>query len=308
MDTKLPNRRTAIKTGLGAIALAGCGTTRNYDSGWIDAHSHIWTNDPAELKEFPLATGRTIDDLKPTRFTADDLIILGITQGVKRHVIISHRHYHGFSNDYYTHAVAKHPGTFAVVGGLDHNQPNVKARIKVNRSLGITGYRIKPDGQGLRWLENDRMNEMWQAAGNESVAICLLIDPQYVATIAPLAKRYPHTKVVIDHCARIDMQHTDELNNLCNLAKHRNVYVKISAFYAFGAKKPPYLEQIPRITQLLDAYGPERLMWASDCPYQLDPPNFYAASISLIRDRIDVLSDGDKEHLLKKTAEKIYFT
>ena len=227
MNINITNRRDAIKASLGTLALAACGTTRSYSSGWIDAHSHIWTNDPEKLKKFPLVAGRTIDDLKPTRFTAEDLIILGITQGVKRHVIISHRHYHGFSNDYYTHAVAKHPDVFAVVGALDHNKPNIKARIKANRPLGITGYRIKPDGQGLRWLENDRMNEMWRAAGNESVAICLLIDPEYVATVAPMAKRYPHTKVIIDHCARIDNLHREELNDLCKLTKYRNIFVKI---------------------------------------------------------------------------------
>ncbi|MBO35691.1 MAG: amidohydrolase, partial [Verrucomicrobiales bacterium] len=57
----------------------------------------------------------------------------------------------------------------------------------------------------------------------------------------------------------------------------------------------------------LDAYGPSRLMWASDCPYQLTAPNTYAASISLIRDRLETLSTSDKEFLLRKTAEKVYF-
>ena len=96
MNPQTPNRRDAIQAGLGALALAGCGTTRNLASGWIDAHSHIWTNDAEDLKKFPLATGRTADDLNPARFTAENLINLGKTQGVHRHVIISHRHYHGY--------------------------------------------------------------------------------------------------------------------------------------------------------------------------------------------------------------------
>jgi hypothetical protein len=48
-------------------------------------------------------------------------------------------------------------------------------------------------------------------------------------------------------------------------------------------------------------------MWASDSPYQLDGDNTYAASIALIRDRIDFLSASDREWLLKKTAERVYF-
>jgi predicted TIM-barrel fold metal-dependent hydrolase len=60
------------------------------------------------------------------------------------------------------------------------------------------------------------------------------------------------------------------------------------------------------IRRILDAYGPERLMWASDCPYQVDSET-YDDSIALVRDRLDFLSAGDKEWLLKKTAERTYF-
>jgi predicted TIM-barrel fold metal-dependent hydrolase len=61
------------------------------------------------------------------------------------------------------------------------------------------------------------------------------------------------------------------------------------------------------IRRVLDAFGPERCMWASDAPYQIEPPNSYAASIELIRDRLDGVSAGDKEWLLRKTAEKVFF-
>ena len=48
-------------------------------------------------------------------------------------------------------------------------------------------------------------------------------------------------------------------------------------------------------------------MWASDSPYQLGPPNTYADSLALIRERVDFLSESDREWLLRKTAEKVYF-
>ena len=61
------------------------------------------------------------------------------------------------------------------------------------------------------------------------------------------------------------------------------------------------------IRRVLDAFGPERLMWASDAPYQVVAPHTYEDSIALIRDRIDFLSDGDRDQLLKQTAERVYF-
>jgi predicted TIM-barrel fold metal-dependent hydrolase len=60
------------------------------------------------------------------------------------------------------------------------------------------------------------------------------------------------------------------------------------------------------IRRLLDAYGPERLMWASDCPFQVDNEK-YSDSISLVRDRLDFLSAGDKDWMLRKTAEQTFF-
>jgi len=292
---------------MAALGLSSCASLTNQPLGWIDAHSHIWTNNLDELKKYPLAPGRSINDLSPPRFTAEDLITLGKTQRVKRHVLIAHQHYHGFSNDYYTHAAKTHLGTFAIVGALNFTKPNIPARMKANRTRHVTGYRIKPGGN-LRWLEQSGLREMWRVGATEKIAMCPLIDPQYVATLDPMCKSFPDTTVVIDHCARIDAKHTEELNALCNLAKHRNVHVKISAFYAFGAKKPPYLDQLPRIIRLLEAYGPERLMWASDCPYQLEPPNTYATSIALVRDRLEGISEGDRQYLLRKTAEKVFFT
>ena len=49
-------------------------------------------------------------------------------------------------------------------------------------------------------------------------------------------------------------------------------------------------------------------MWASDCPYQLEGDNTYSVSISLVRNRLDFLSNDDKNWLLRRTAEKVFFS
>jgi L-fuconolactonase len=294
-------RRQAIV--LTTAGLSGCVAPGDHRADHIDAHSHIWT---ANVKRFPLAPGKTVADLKPHSFTPETLIALGKTEGVTRHVLISHGPYHGFNNDYYVYAAKKNPGVFAIVGAMNPGLDRIPARMRTNRRLGITGYRILPKGDP-RWLQAASMQTMWRTGATERIAMCPLIDPKYIAGLGPMCEQFPDTTVVIDHCARIDTQHKAELNELCALAKHSNVYVKISAFYAFGAKQPPYLEQIPKIKRLFEAYGPRRLMWASDCPYQLGGNNTYAASIALIRDRLDFISSDDKRWLLHRTAETVFF-
>jgi len=295
------NRRQAIA--MGAAGLSGCVAPGGHRAVHIDAHSHIWTPD---VKRFPLAPGKTVADLKPRSFSPQTLIALGKTENVTRHVLISHGPYHGFNNDYYVYAAKKYPGVFAIVGAMDPRLDRIPARMCANRKLGIRGYRIKPNNNA-NWLNADTMKTMWRTGSTERIALCPLIDPKYVAGLGPICGQFPDTIVVIDHCARIDMQHKAELNELCALAKHSNVHVKISAFYAFGAKQPPYLEQAPKIRRLYEAFGPERLMWASDCPYQLENGNTYAASIALIRDRLGFISADDKRWLLRRTAEKVFF-
>jgi predicted TIM-barrel fold metal-dependent hydrolase len=61
------------------------------------------------------------------------------------------------------------------------------------------------------------------------------------------------------------------------------------------------------IRRLLDAFGSERLMWASDCPYQVEAPHTYEASIALIRDRLDNINDEDRQNILRNTAERVFF-
>jgi len=61
------------------------------------------------------------------------------------------------------------------------------------------------------------------------------------------------------------------------------------------------------IRRLLDTYGSQRLMWASDLPYQIRAGHRYADSIGLVRDRLDFLSADDRQWLLRKTAEQVYF-
>ena len=97
------------------------------------------------------------------------------------------------------------------------------------------------------------------------------------------------------------------LKQLLGLAKHKNTYVKISAYYALGKKKPPYLDLVPMIRRVFDAFGPKRLMWASDSPYQLVGDHTYRASINLLRNKLDFVSKTDLQWLLRKTAEKVYF-
>jgi predicted TIM-barrel fold metal-dependent hydrolase len=83
--------------------------------------------------------------------------------------------------------------------------------------------------------------------------------------------------------------------------------LKVGAFYALGKKKPPYTDLAALIKKVVKAFGPERCMWESDCPFQVQGDHTYKAGIDLVRKGLDFLSDDDKDWILRKTAEKFFF-
>ena len=175
---------------------------------------------------------------------------------------------------------------------------------------GVTGFRIWPRDDQPDWLAGDGMKLMWKTAAETRQSMCCLINPSDIAETAEWCLKYPDTPVVVDHFARIGGDGTiddKDVQNLCSLAKHKLVRIKISAYYAFGKKQPPYHDLVPMIKRLFEAFGPDRLMWASDCPYQLTAPNTYAASIALVRDHLDFVSAEERRKLLRTTAESTFF-
>jgi predicted TIM-barrel fold metal-dependent hydrolase len=309
------SRRQVLKTTAAAIA-TGTLMSQSSEKGfamqddkhpWIDAHSHIWTTD---LKSYPLRANQPVDVLAPRSFTDEELMAVARPEGVGRVVLIQHHPYHGFDNSYLIDTWKKHPDTFRIVGQIDDKKPGVDKLMKDMLKTGVTGFRIGPRGDEAKWLASDGMHVMWKTAAETKQSMCCLINPDNLPELDEMCKKFPETPVVIDHFARIgeDGEIRDaDVNLLCKLASHKTIRVKISAYYAFGAKKPPHHELIPMIKRLCEAYGPNRLMWASDCPYQLTAPNTYRDAIALIRDHIDFVTPEERKMLLTTTAESTFF-
>ncbi|MCZ2343010.1 MAG: amidohydrolase family protein [Bacteroidales bacterium] len=316
----LPTRRAALAAGAVTLGAAMTQITpiptapahaAEASLPWIDAHSHIW---PAETDRYPLAPGLTKKDLAPASFTDEELMKLARPEGVGRVVLIQHSIYHLWDNSYLTDAVKRHPKLFRIQGMVDDHAPQPGAAMRKLLPQGVTGFRItpfvrKPEEQP-KWLETPGMVEMWQTGAKTRQAMCLLINPSDLPATDAMCARHPDTPVVIDHFARIGAEgviRDADVQALCKLARHKHTFVKLSAFYALGQKKPPHEELIPMIRRLLEAFGPKRLMWASDSPYQIMGVNTYKDSIALIRDRLDGISAEDRAWLLAKTAESVYF-
>ena len=274
---------------------------------FIDAHSHIWTPD---TERYPLAAGFRRANMDPPSFTTEELSQQAIPVGVNRVVLIQMSFY-GYDNSYMLDAIAKHPAMYRGVAVVNQEDANVVATMRDLKKKGVRGFRIYPKDQPLdRWLSSDGMRAMWACGADQNLAMCCLMDTNGLPALDRMCQEFPETPVVIDHLCRIGVTgqiEPNDVQSLCDMAKHERLTVKVSAFYALGQKKPPYRDLVPLIKRLYGAFGPERLMWASDSPFQVVDGHTYKVSIDLIQSGLDFFRPTDLEWLLRRSAEKVFF-
>lgn len=275
---------------------------------YIDAHSHVWTPD---LTRYPLASSFKKEDMKPASFTAEELLAQCRPVGVGR-VNLIQMSYYEFDNAYMLDMIAKYPDRFVGTGIVDPLAPAPDRAMRALKSKGVVAFRITPGYAKQppdKWLRPQGFDLMFDEAARSGQVISCLIDPSCFAEVDRMATLHPRAPVIIDHFGRIGVDGkitAEQVKSLVNLANHKNMYVKIGAYYALGAKKPPYTDLIPMIRELLVAYGSDRLMWESDCPFQV-VDHTYHDSISLVTDRMDFLTDTQRADILGKTAERLLF-
>ena len=270
----------------------------------IDSHVHVWTDDTTK---YPRVSSGS--DYSPPRFTPEDLFVHSKPAGVNRVVLIQMSFY-GYDNAYMLDCMRSHPGVFSGVAVVDSSDASPAKAMKQLGKSGVRGFRIQPGDSPRTWLDAAGMKAMWKCGAEEQLAMCPLLNPDALAPVDRMCVKYPETPVVIDHLARIgaDGQIRDsDVRQLCALARHPKVSVKVSAFYALGRKQAPYRDLAPFIRRVFEDFGPHRLMWGSDCPFQVQDGHTYAASAALIQGGLPFASGEDKSWMLEKTAEGVFF-
>ena len=259
----------------------------------------------------------------------------GAAHNVEKFVVVQHSPIHGDDNSYILDAVERYPEQLRAVLWFDEEQlelDSIEGMMHTSQRVGGAGFRIHPKpmfSSSSTWLGTPGMKRLWDVANETKQAMCCLVNPGDLAGVEAMSRANPGTPVVIDHMARLGMAphyggapdggivDRKEEDALLRLADLPDVTVKVSAFYALGAGRPPHLELVPRIMRLVAAFGADRLMWGSDGPYQVFADaetkertaafGTYGSSIELVRDHLHDLSAEDRDQLLRGTAERVFF-
>ena len=271
----------------------------------VDAHVHVWTSD---TERYPLAPGVDKKDLWRPSFKPEQHFEYSRSVGRVRLNMVQ-MFWYGTDHSYILDLIAGDRDTFAGTGIVELWDPDPGKTMLELSHKGCYAFREPADA-----FDHPAMEKMFATGAEHNLALSFNMGIDQLPGLDRMCTRFTETPVIIDHVCHVGIEEADytedQIGALLRFARHRRAMVKIGPFHGLGARTAPYLDLLPLIERVVDAYGPERCMWESDSggpTWMADPHTEYAAALALIRDHAVFLSKSDKEYLLFKTAENLFF-
>jgi predicted TIM-barrel fold metal-dependent hydrolase len=259
---------------------------------------HVWKHDP----KYPFAAGAHVPDRDAT---PEMLLELMQANGVSKTVIIQVIHYK-YDNSFLADVLKRFPGTFQGVCRVDPLDAAAPDRLSRLTEQGFRGVRLSPSGDASGdWFRGPLMPPLWKRCSELKVPMTVLAPIARMPDVAALLEKLPDLTVVIDHMADCPIDKPAELEKLIALKRYPRLFVKISHTWSISKQPYPWPDAQQYVKRLYDAYGPQRLMWATDWPI-VESHSTYARALSVVRDEMKFLNADDKQWILSKTIERVW--
>lgn len=233
------------------------------------------------------------------------------------HAIIAPRHDAAMSE----YAAARHPGRLSRVIMLDADAADIDEQVARAKAMpGVVALRqVVSDYIGTRGAEDlkaGKFDALFAAAQRRGIAIFLLA-PGHPADLADTARAYPDLTLIVDHFGlrqypplSMDPDPWEKLPGLLALARFPNVAVKFCGAQLLSSQPYPHADVWPILRRVINAFGADRLMWASDFTrLRMTPPGTpwrgtYADALRFVS-HTDQLSEHERHAILGGTAQRI---
>ena len=161
------------------------------------------------------------------------------------------------------------------------------------------------------WMLRDDVQWGYRAIADLGLTFDVLGFPQHLDNFLTLLTRYPDMPAVVDHCMKPAISaHSDEslrhwANGMSRIAEQTNSCCKLSGLITEAGPGWTVDELRPYARLVLDAFGPDRVMWGSDWPV-CRVRGEYAAWRSAAEELTSHLSDAQKARVFGETAADFY--
>lgn len=280
---------------------------------WVDAHCHIWAlsrGDYDWLDQNDPALGPIAQDFGPS-----DLKRRLDRAGIDRAVVVQ-----AAPTEAETHwllmQAAGAPHIAGVVGWVDLTRTDLARRLPdLAANPALRGIRPMLQDLAPDWLATAPAPGWADALISAGLRLDALVRPAHLKTLVQVMATHRDLPVVIDHAAKPalaappdDPRHAMWRDGMARLAGETSACCKISGLLTeMGTADLSRAREVllPLLDQLLDWFGPERLMWGSDWPV-LRLAGDYVGWQALCAEWLDGKPQATRTQIAGATAARFY--
>ena len=271
----------------------------------IDAHQHFWGYHPDEYGWIDDSMAVLRRDFLPKDLEREikEVGMEGVISVQARQSLAETR--------WLCELAAEHAFVKGVVGWVPLTNPDVKDELDTLTHCHILKavrhvVQDEPDDQ---FLLRDDFNRGIDALGDSWLAYDLLIYERHLPTAIEFVDRHPYQTIVLDHLAKPRVR-DDQLepwtSNIRKLARRENVYCKLSGLATEDDWQHGTQHDLTAYwDEILDAFGPRRIMFGSDWPVCLLATS-YGSWYELCRRFTAGLSQDEQARIFGGTASEAY--
>ena len=243
----------------------------------IDCHVHVL--DPARFPYDPAThyapTGQEIG-------TPAQLGAVMDAYGVRHALLVGPNSGYGLDNRCLLDTLARAPGRFRGIAVVRNDA--TRDQLVRLQSAGVVGVAWNVTHYGV-----DHYRDAAPLL-RHLAALGLFVDIQteddQLVRMMPLLDDVPDARIMVDHCGRPTLVAglgDPGFRTLLALGATGRAFVKLSGYVKFSAQSAPYDDTWPFVRALVDAFGLDHCLWASDWPYLRAPRRVdYGALLAML--------------------------
>jgi L-fuconolactonase len=272
-------------------------------TGRIDSHQHFWRLDRGDYgwltpEMDPIYRDYLPADLEPkiVRAGIDSTVLVQAAPSVAETLFM-------------LDLAREHPFIAGVVGWVDFESSVApESIVTLAEDAKLVGLRpMIQDIPDIAWMLKPDLAPAIESMIDHDLVFDALLLPKHLPVLQDFAELYPELRLVVDHGAKPQLRTGDIAewrHEITAIARSTNAVCKLSGLVTEAGSANPAL-LAPCVDHLLEAFGPNRLMWGSDwpvCELVCSYEEWYQASeMLLVR-----LDQDEREQIYSGTARETY--